>query len=475
MVSPISRCFLAAIVLAAGLLAGCNKARSEGEFVEGKPHGFWKYWYANGQREKSGTYKNGVEDGVWTYWYENGQRSKEGAFADGKEQGEWTFWYESGQTKEKGTYDHGGQHGAWVYWHENGQRAQEKNFADGSLVAGSARHWNYKGVPDIDAATTKDIASLVAMMRDRNPSVSAGAMPALERLGIVAVPSLVDLLRDSTGNVRHNALRVLLKLGPKLQTEAPRLVPALIECLGDSDPRNSPLAMQALVFIGPVSVPNLAETLEDGKYSARNWACMTLAEFKGESKSAVKQLVGALYDQTTRTAALDALGSIGEPAVTDLKGVLADSNAGSAVRFAAMKSLGKLGPAAAPAVAPLVDLLADRDPIIRKEAVNCLGSIGEASVQPLMAALLNLDSPDTFRDTVANALSKVGVPAIPPLKEALKHEDREVRFRAAVAIGDIGRPARDALPAIEAARAIESDDNVQRYLDQAIVKINKNK
>ncbi len=475
MVSPISRKLRCTILLAAGLLAGCNQARSEGDFQEGKPQGFWKYWYANGQREKSGTYKNGVEDGVWTYWHENGQRSKEGTFVDGKEQGDWTFWYPSGQTKEKGIYDHGGQHGAWVYWHENGQRAQEKEFLDGSLVPESARNWNSSGAPVLDPATANNIASLVTMMRDRNPSISAGAMPALERLGISAVPSLVDLLRDSNGNVRYNSLRVLLKLGPKLQTEAPRLVPALIECLGDSDPRNSPLAMQALVFIGPISVPDLARTLEGGKYSARNWACMTLAEFKGESKSAVKQLVGALYDQTTRTAALDALGSIGEPAVTDLKAVLTDSNAGSAVRYAAMKSLGQLGPAAAPAVGPLVDLLSDRDSIIRREAVNCLGSIGEASVKPLMAAMLNLNNADTYRDTASNALSKVGVPAIPPLKEALKHQDREVRFRAAVALGDIGKPARDALPAIEAARAIESDDNVQRYLDQAIVKINKNK
>jgi HEAT repeat protein len=469
-----SRLSIWGCLFAALVLAGCGQARTEGELVEGKPHGPWKYWYATGQREKAGSYKNGIEDGLWTYWYENGQRAKSGSFAEGKEQGDWVQWYENGQKKEQGTYDHGLQHGAWVYWHDNGQRSEERTFADGAQV-GAPRHWNLKGVPDIDASTNSNISSLIALLRDRNPSVSAGAMPALERLGAVAIPALVDLLRDDSPHVRHNALRVLLKIGPKLESEAARLTPALIDCLGDPDPRISPLAMQSLVLIGPRTVPELAGALANGRAAARNWAAMALGEFKENAKDAVKPLVAALYDPNTRQAAGDALSAIGAPAVLDLKTVLEDDTASGQVRIMAIKSLSKVGAAAAPAVPPLVDLLADRDALVRKEAVNCLGMIGEPSVKSLVAAIKDVDKADTFRDTATTALGKVGAPAVPALVPELKHEDREVRFRAAVALGDIGRAAKDALPAVEAARASETDDNVKRYLDNAITKINRSK
>jgi hypothetical protein len=49
--------WLSSALLLAGIagLTGCDQPRSDGEMLDGKPHGVWHYWYANGQREKTGS------------------------------------------------------------------------------------------------------------------------------------------------------------------------------------------------------------------------------------------------------------------------------------------------------------------------------------------------------------------------------------------------------------------------------------
>jgi len=40
---------------------------------DGKPHGYWEYYYANGNLTYKGNFINGQEDGLWEWYHSNGQ------------------------------------------------------------------------------------------------------------------------------------------------------------------------------------------------------------------------------------------------------------------------------------------------------------------------------------------------------------------------------------------------------------------
>ena len=40
---------------------------------QGEPHGYWEYYYYNGQLMFKGNYVNGKLHGYWEDYYENGQ------------------------------------------------------------------------------------------------------------------------------------------------------------------------------------------------------------------------------------------------------------------------------------------------------------------------------------------------------------------------------------------------------------------
>ncbi len=124
------------------------------------------------------------------------------------------------------------------------------------------------------------------------------------------------------------------------------------------------------------------------------------------------------------------------------------------VRGRAVYELGKIGPAAAPAVPALIAMLGDRlAPIIVPEedthgtqvsivATNALVTIGEPAVEPLLRVLREKDPKRDVRDHAARALGKIGDPlALQPLLEALDHEKQPVRSAASSALGEMGEAA----------------------------------
>lgn len=73
------------------------------------------------------------------------------------------------------------------------------------------------------------------------------AAEALGRIGPPAVPMLQEALRSADPAVRHQALVVLLKMGP----DAREAVPELVRLLEDDDEEIRRLAAKALGQIGP--------------------------------------------------------------------------------------------------------------------------------------------------------------------------------------------------------------------------------
>jgi HEAT repeat protein len=189
-----------------------------------------------------------------------------------------------------------------------------------------------------------------------------------------------------------------------------------------------------------------------------------------------------------RWYAVHALGQLGPEAacaLAPLEEILADKYEFEYIRGGAAWALGRIGTAARPAAALLIDTLTSKHVSVRRSAPVALAAIGgdeakeavpaiarllddeDAGVQASAAlALWHLDrdpravpklvrmlekGKDAAPYQAAVALGRLGpeaAGAIGPLVAALRHADEDVRRAAARALGDIGPPS---LPAVEAA------------------------
>jgi HEAT repeat protein len=125
----------------------------------------------------------------------------------------------------------------------------------------------------------------------------------------------------------------------------------------------------------------------------------------------------------TAASALALLGPNAEAAVPALTSALDDP--GVEVPIAAMVALGEFGPAAATAAPALERKLADR------------------------RFFYSSGAPYSGSHRAADALAAIGPAAVPVLAEALASDSEDTRGWAAHALGQIGPPAKSAVPALE--------------------------
>ncbi len=91
-------------------------------------------------------------------------------------------------------------------------------------------------------------------------------------------------------------------------------------------------------------------------------------------------------------------------------------------------------------VEPLIAALSNQNPGIRKEAASVLGQIGNTTAIP--ALIETLADPDrTVRIDVVKALAALGVPAIAPLMQVFREGDVRTRTGAMEALWMLGQPA----------------------------------
>lgn len=141
------------------------------------------------------------------------------------------------------------------------------------------------------------------------------------------------------------------------------------------------------------------------------------------------------------------------------------------VREQAAAALGRWGPRASEAVAPLMAALGHDDPYLRGAAAVALGRIGEAAVPALTQALASEHT--ELRWSAAIALGRLGAPAIQALPELIRllaDPSEQVRQVAAVTLGDLGAAARAAAPAL--ARSLsDRDEAVRRSAVRALSRV----
>lgn len=96
----------------------------------------------------------------------------------------------------------------------------------------------------------------------------------------------------------------------------------------------------------------------------------------------------------------------------------------------------------------LIHALQPNDEGVRSRAAEALGQIGEPAKDAVPALIEALDDENQVRSNATKALGWIGEPAVPALIQALGDENHYVRDNAADALGRIGTP--EALKAIEA-------------------------
>ena len=141
------------------------------------------------------------------------------------------------------------------------------------------------------------------------------------------------------------------------------------------------------------------------------------------------------------------------------------------VREHAAAQLGRLGPRASSAVAPLMAALGHADPYLRGAAAVALGQIGDAAV-PALTQALGSDNAE-LRGSAAIALGRLGAPAgraLPELIRLLSDPSAPVRHVAAVTVGGLGVAAQAAAPALTL-RLSDRDDAVRRSAALALSQV----
>jgi len=256
-------------------------------------------------------------------------------------------------------------------------------------------------------------------------------------------------LQSQRPNERAAALSGLSVLAETLDEPVRRTLAAeFAAALSDSVPEVGLSGGAALIRLGPSSVEVLREKLSDP--ALRPQVLEILAALGAAAKPAVDDLVRALDDGNPNVRgdaalAIAAVGADGATAVPSLLAMLADGSAVPGTRYAAAYALGRIGPAAKPAVEQLESLSGSQDEVMATVAVWAL-----LKINPAESALLER--------------------AIPKLRKALRSDRELVRLESAVALGDIGQAASSAVPMLE---LVAEEDSSRAVRDAAAVALRK--
>lgn len=175
------------------------------------------------------------------------------------------------------------------------------------------------------------------------------------------------------------------------------------------------------------AVDRLIEKLKSDPEPRVRVACAEAFQ-KWPSPKALNQLLDSLSDENIKVSAASAsaLGELGDAGAVDrLVAVMVDTKRPAETREAAAGALGKLRDRKA--VAPLIEMLRDRDDLLRWLATEALGKLGDAeAVSPLCHEVLADGSPNV-RERAAISLGELrGKAAIDPLCKAVNDGEPSV-------------------------------------------------
>lgn len=173
---------------------------------------------------------------------------------------------------------------------------------------------------------------------------------------------------------------------------------------------------------------------------------------KARTEGRVRRLIQNLKlpyaeDRAEAAIALAEIGKQSKRAVPDLIELLKDRD--HIVRLRAIYALQRIGPDAKEATPSLIELLNNEDSTTQGAVAHALGEIGPEAKEaiPHLLRLLKVNFTD-FQQSVTIALAKMGQPAVPALLELLNNEEDRIRWCIADALGMIRPKATEAIPAL---------------------------
>ena len=238
-------------------------------------------------------------------------------------------------------------------------------------------------------------------------------------------------------------------------------IPLLVERLKSADATERAEAADDLRTLGPkasAAAATLAKLLDDQSAWVRMSAAAALLRIKPQDSRPAEVLAKALHSPETavRRHAARAAGLAG-PSAAPLAGTLANLLADSdeLARLAAIQAIAALGPAGAAAMDAVADLLTD--PRTASDAADALGRMGPAARPALkrLAPMLSVE-PAALRWAAVRAMSQIGGedarPAVDFMIRELPRASEVDGYNMMIYLGLLGPVAREAIPAIQNSR-----------------------
>lgn len=252
--------------------------------------------------------------------------------------------------------------------------------------------------------------------------------------------------------------------------------PVLVRALADPDMDVRLQVLQTLEDVGNLRMRLFPRTAA----SAAPTAGQPSDPLEEGLHAAVVPLTAGLADPEPRVrrAVLDVLETLGPGAAEALPGLIAVLNDSDPfVRWAAARTLGKMGAVASDTVVPaLVRLLTDPDLDLRLVALTALERYGPAAqaAEPVLIALAAGRDAVEVRLAALRVLVRIGhpggEPAVAAFCAALADPDVRIRQMGAVGLGRLGPAARIAVDTLRQARSDPSLE-VQHAAGDALLHI----
>jgi HEAT repeat protein len=285
-----------------------------------------------------------------------------------------------------------------------------------------------------------------------------------------AVKPLLVALRDPQMAVRRIAARTL----STMDNEGQAMLSVLAELLKEKEPGYRRTAAELLWKCGAAGMPLLKAAFQDEDAKVRAGALASAEPIDGHVGWALPHVAPFLKVgvRDTRALAARVLGRVGPAAAPALLEALKDGEA--AVRDSAARSLSVIGPAAAAAYPALLRTLeAEADERVKALVIVVAVRLAPDRAAPLFAAALRLEGDEARRQCFAE-LVEASMPSpalVPYLIAGLKEGNANTRALAVQGLSDHGALARAAVPALEAVALHDADAPVSEAARAALKRI----
>jgi HEAT repeat protein len=297
---------------------------------------------------------------------------------------------------------------------------------------------------------------------------SQKATDGLARMGKAGVPLLAANMKSKVGHSKVFAARALAKIG--VDEKDGEALAALSIGLSDPNGDIKKLVTDTFEKSGKTAAPVLVGALKHEDAAVRLNCAMLLEKLVLDDKALAPGLAVGLKDPADQIRKISAekLAQLGPAAVDvlpDLLQVLEDKNA--MVRDAGIQAIRNVGRNAVP---KLIELFKEKDAVTRQNAVMILGELGKIAKDSLPDIARMTNDPDEgVRRAAVTALEKLAKDSIPALIELAKNADAGVRLGAVAALGELGAGAKESIPLLVEVLGNEKNLAVRRQAALALL------